>query len=99
MNWASAAVAMTACGIAFAISPPSLWQQRSSSVEKKSDASVFGKSENSLLKVETSQYKVSTDDWKGPVIYGMWIIPPMKILKSTESMQSMERQEGWLRST
>ena len=70
MNWASAAVAMTACGIAFAISPPSLWQQRSSSVEKKSDASVFGKSENSLLKVETSQYKVSTDDWKGPVIYG-----------------------------
>ena len=29
--------------------------------------SVFGKSENSLLKVETSQYKVSTDDWKGPV--------------------------------
>ncbi len=51
MNWASAAVAMTACGIAFAISPPSLWQQRSSSVEKKSDASVFGKSENSLLKV------------------------------------------------
>ncbi len=70
MNWASAAVAMTACGIAFAISPPSLWQQRASSVEKKSDASVFGKSENSLLKVETSQYKVSTDDWKGPVIYG-----------------------------
>lgn len=70
LNLTSAAMAMTVCGIAFALNPSSLWQPRPAFMAKNQDAGVFGNSGNPLLRGESAQCKVPTDDWKGPVIYG-----------------------------